>query len=182
MAVPELALSHFGFFVHDLARMERFYTEVLGFVVTDRGDLRGQALLFLSRDPTEHHQIVMAAGRTGKPDEKVINQLSFRVGSLDDLKTFHGQIAQRTDIHDIAPITHGNAWSVYFRDPEGNRIEVFVDAPWYVTQPRREALDLSLPTDEIMRQTEAAIRDDPGFMPVAQWQADFKTRLSGSQH
>jgi catechol 2,3-dioxygenase len=182
MAVPELALSHFGFFVYDMPRMERFYTEVLGFVVTDRGEIRDRALLFLSRNPAEHHQIVMASGRTGKPDEQVINQLSFRTASLDALKEFHAQLTQRSDVQDIRPVSHGNAWSVYFRDPEGNRIEVFVDAPWYVTQPRGDALDLSLPTDEIMRQTEAACRDDPGFMPVAQWQADFKTRLSQSQH
>src|SRR5271155_1101392 len=133
MAVPELALSHFGFFVFAMPRMERFYTEALGFVVTDRGSLRGRDLLFLSRNPAEHHQIVMASGRTGKPDEQVINQLSFRVASLEALKEFHALIRQRDEVRDISPVSHGNAWSVYFRDPEGNRIELFVDAPWYVT-------------------------------------------------
>jgi catechol 2,3-dioxygenase len=182
MAVPDLSLSHFGFFVFDMTRMERFYTEALGFVVTDRGSLRGRDLLFLSRNPAEHHQIVMASGRTGQPDDQVINQLSFRVTSLDALKDFHAQIRQRDEVHDINPVSHGNAWSVYFRDPEGNRIEVFVDAPWYVTQPRGEPLDLSLPADEIMRRTEAACREDPGFMPVAQWQAGFAARLTASQH
>jgi catechol 2,3-dioxygenase len=180
MAVPELALSHFGFFVFDMTRMERFYTEALGFLVTDRGQLRGRDLVFLSRDPSDHHQIVMASGRTGTPDAQVINQLSFRVASLDDLKAFHALIRQRDEVSDINPVSHGNAWSVYFRDPEGNRIEVFVDAPWYVTQPRGEPLDLSLSAEEIMRRTEAVCRSDPGFMPVAQWRADFAARLSAS--
>jgi catechol-2,3-dioxygenase len=182
MAVPNLTLSHFGVHVFDMTKMERFYTEVLGFVVTDRGSLPGRDLLFLSRDPKDHHQIVMASGRTGKPDDKVINQLSFRIGSLDDLKAFHAALAQRADVSDINPISHGNAWSVYFRDPEGNRIEVFVDAPWYVTQPRGESLDLSLPADEIVRRTEAACRSDPGFKPIAEWQADFAARLSAAKH
>ncbi len=182
MAAPELSLSHFGIYVYDMKLMERFYTELLGFVVTDRGNIRGRDLLFLSRSPDDHHQIVMAGGRTGKPDDQVINQLSFRVGSLDDLKAFYGDLKRRTDVREISPISHGNAWSVYFRDPENNRLEVFTDAPWYVTQPRGDKLDLSLSNDEIVRQTEAACRDDPGFMPVAQWQADFKQRLAAAKH
>ena len=35
---------------------------------------------------------------------------------------------------------------LYLRDPEGNRVEVFIDTPWHVTQPYREPMDLSLPT------------------------------------
>jgi len=183
MAAPELSLSHFGIFVHDMERMERFYTEVLGFMVTDRGKARGDRdLVFLSRSPGDPHPIVMASGRTGKPDDHVINQLSFRVGSLDALKTFYADLQQRTDAREISPISHGIAWSVYFRDPEGNRVEVFTDSPWYVTQPRGDALDLSLPNEEIMRRTEAACRDDPGFRPVAQWQAQFKARLTAAKH
>src|SRR5258706_3175432 len=182
MAAPELSLSHFGIYVYDMKARERFYTELLGFVVTDRGNIRGRDLLFLSRSPDDHHQIVMAGGRTGKPDDQVINQLSFRVGSLDDLKAFWGGLTQRTDVREISPISHGNAWSVYFRDPENNRLEVFTDAPWYVTQPRGDKLDLSLSNDEIVRQTEAACRTDPGFMPVAQWQAGFKQRLAAAKH
>jgi catechol 2,3-dioxygenase len=182
MAAPEVSLSHFGIYVHDMTKMERFFTEVLGFMVTDRGNIRGRDLVFLSRTPDDHHQIVLASGRTGNPDDLVLNQLSFRVASLDALKAFWRDLTKRTDVRDISPISHGNAWSVYFRDPENNRLEVFTDAPWYVTQPRGDKLDLTLPNDEIARQTEALIRDDPGFMPVAQWQADFKARLAGAKH
>ena len=38
-------------------------------------------------------------------------------------------------------MNHGNAWSVYFRDPEGNRIEIFCDTEWYIEQPCVEDLD-----------------------------------------
>jgi catechol 2,3-dioxygenase len=182
MAAPELALSHFGLFVFDLPTMERFYTELLGFVVTDRGVVRGREILFMSRSPSDHHQIVMVPGRTGSRDDQVINQLSFRVASLDDVRAFYGMIKARTDVTEIRPISHGNAWSVYFRDPENNRLEVFTDSPWYVTQPRGDALDLSLSNEEIMRQTEAACRDDPGFKPVATWQTQFKQRLAAAKH
>ncbi|MFQ5636195.1 MAG: FkbM family methyltransferase [Gammaproteobacteria bacterium] len=64
--------------------------------------------------------------------------------------------------------THGNAWSVYFNDPEDNRIEIYVHTPWHVPQPHVHPFDISLSNEEIMAQTEAHCRADPGFMPVAE--------------
>ena len=62
--LPAVSFSHFGLYVTDLARMEDFYTRVLGLLVSDRGKLPGGSdLVFLSRDPDEHHQLVLAAGR-----------------------------------------------------------------------------------------------------------------------
>jgi catechol 2,3-dioxygenase-like lactoylglutathione lyase family enzyme len=48
-SVPEFSFSHMGMFATDLARMEDFYTRVLGFAVTDKGVLetpRGRCLWF----------------------------------------------------------------------------------------------------------------------------------------
>ena len=58
-AVPNLMFSHMGFAVSDLAKMEDFYSRVLGFTVTDRGEVLGMDLVFLSRDPLDHHQVVL---------------------------------------------------------------------------------------------------------------------------
>ena len=65
MSTPiPLAFSHFGIFVVDLQLMKKFYADVLGFYVTDEGQFpNGQSLVFLSRDPNEHHQIVLVHGR-----------------------------------------------------------------------------------------------------------------------
>ena len=48
--------------------MGRFYQDVLGFTRTDKGSMPGPGgalleLVFLSRDPEEHHQIVFCSGR-----------------------------------------------------------------------------------------------------------------------
>jgi len=40
MASIDLKFSHFGLHVIDMARMEDFYSRVLGFTVTDRGRLQ----------------------------------------------------------------------------------------------------------------------------------------------
>src|SRR5213078_1487113 len=159
MVPPKLAFSHFGFFVRDLERMADFYTRVLGFAISDRGDLdtpRGNvSLVFLTRDPREHHQIVLASGR---PDELPINQISFRMADFGGLREMHRLIQAERDVSEISPVSHGNALSVYFRDPEGNRVELFVDTPWYVHQPLRIPMDMSLPDKELWSWAEKQAR------------------------
>src|SRR5436190_21743372 len=85
----QIAFSHVGIFVRDLETMTAFYQRVMRLVITDRGNLPGRELCFLSSDPREHHQVVLATGRTGNPDDKVINQISFRVPGLEDLQQMY---------------------------------------------------------------------------------------------
>ena len=136
---PPVAFSHFGIYVTDIARMQDFYTRVVGLLVSDRGRLSpdGPDLVFLSRDPDEHHQMVLAGGRPPGVDYNVVNQISFKLPTLTDLKAMHAR-ARDEGIKQFRVVTHGNAWSVYFPDPEGNRVEVFVDTPWHTPQPVAE--------------------------------------------
>jgi len=177
MTRPRLTFSHLGIFVRDLAAMEDFYTRRLGFSVTDRGALPGVDLVFLSRDPDEHHQIVLASGRPAEPGFNVVNQISFRVPSLAELRSLHDVMTADTRVTEIRPVTHGNAWSVYCKDPEGNRLEFFVDAPWYTPQPYREPLDLTLSDEAILARTEAECRNRPGFASRDEWRAGLARRM-----
>ena len=155
MPPPTLSFSHFGFFVRDLERMVGFYTRLLGFTVSDRGELetpRGTIqLAFLTRDPREHHQIVLASGRPEHLPFNPINQISFRMQDFGGLREMYKLIQAERGVSEISPVSHGNALSVYFRDPEGNRIELFVDTPWYVVQPLRIPMDMTL-SDEALWQ------------------------------
>ncbi len=177
---PRIAFSHFGLFVTDLAKMEDFYTRFMGFIVTDRGPLEASGrvvnLVFLSRDPREHHQIVLASGRPPELPFNIVNQLSFRVDSLADLRALYDAVWHEP-VSQISPVSHGNALSVYFRDPENNRIELFVDTPWYVTQPVRIPFDFALPDDALMRWAEDTARKLPGFCPVAEWEREIGKRM-----
>ena len=178
--VPGLSFSHLGIFVTDLARMEDFYTRVLGFTVTDRGNLdtgRGTvSLVFLSRDPHDHHQIVLAGGRPVELPFNPINQISFRMEDLAGLRHMHARLEAEA-MADIAPVSHGNALSVYFLDPEGNRVELFIDTPWYVDQPLRIPLDMGLPDAALWAQVEAEARKLRGFRPVEEWRGEIARRM-----
>ena len=172
-----MSFSHMGMYVADIGRMEDFYTRVLGFTVTDRGMLGATSLVFLSRDAKDHHQIVLASGRPPEAGFNPINQISFRMAELGALRQMH-ELLRKEGVADLAPVSHGNALSVYFKDPEGNRIELFVDTPWYVDQPLRIPMDISLPDRELWAWAEADARKRPGFRPVEDWQADMARRIS----
>ncbi len=166
-------LSHFGIFVEDIDRMSDFYTAVFGLQITDDGvgATFQYRLRFLSGTASQHHQLVLAAGRLrGSPS--TVMQLSFKVTELDQLRGIRNQAIQQgaTGMHGL---NHGNALSIYFKDPEGNTIEVYLDTPWYVPQPHGDALDLSRSDEEIWAETERICRADPGFMTAADWSKRF---------
>lgn len=182
--VPNLMFSHMGFAVKDLAKMEDFYTRVLGFTVTDRGEVLGMNLVFLSRDPMDHHQLVLV---TGRPDNippnpyhpqfgSVINQISFRVGSLQDLRQLLGTL-ERENVQSILVGNHGISWSIYCHDPDGNNLELFVDTDWYFPQPFLVPLDLAKSDEEIHKETESLCRQQPGFEPYADWRKRFAAKM-----
>ena len=166
--LPKWELSHIGIYVTDMDRMREFYTRLLGFQVMDQGELRnGLRLTFLSKDPKDHHQIVLVSGRE-KGTRSTINQITFRVASLKDVRAMHDLLVAN-HVDGIDPVDHGNAWSVYFLDPEGNRIEFFCDTPWYVAQPRRTRLDFTLSDAQIEEATRKSIADDPTSVPFGEW-------------
>lgn len=175
---PHLAFNHMGLYVFDLAVMEEFYTRVLGFAVSDRGEVRGRDVVFLSADAKEHHQIVLATGRTAPRDAELLNQISFRLDGLAALRALHGIVTQEPGVSDIVPVNHVVTWSMYFRDPEGNRIEAFADSPWYDTQPLMEPLDFSLSDEDIATRTYELHKDNPGFAPIEDWQRAFGAKLA----
>ncbi|MCA0244538.1 MAG: VOC family protein [Proteobacteria bacterium] len=185
---PNLMFSHMGFACSDVAKMEDFYTRVLGFTVTDRGEVMGMDLVFLSRDPLDHHQLVLVSGR---PDNlppnpfhpqfgSVINQISFRVCSLAELRALHERF-QRENVQSIFIGNHGIAWSIYCHDPDGNNLEFFVDTPWYFPQPFLIPLDLSQSDEAIIAETRKMAQEQPGYEPYADWRKTIAKRMTRYQ-
>ncbi len=177
MGTIRAQLAHVGIYVRDKAAMVDFYASVLGLVVTDHGTARsGMELTFMSANPGNHHQVVLVTGRPDTAGFNPIQQLSFMVGSLAELRAAH-LVALDKGATEMRVLSHGNAWSCYFKDPEGNVIETYLDTPFHVPQPHGVALDLAKSDDEILRETEAACRRDPGFMPIAAYRAAMAERL-----
>ena len=175
--LPDVTLRHVGMYVTDIDTILDFYTGVLGFMVSDRGPFRGEEIAFLTRDPEEHHEIVVMSGRPAG-SFGTVNQISFRANNLADLRATH-ELVTGAGVGKIDPVDHGNALSVYFWDPEDNRIEVYIPTPWYVSQPNRTPLDFSLTDEEIVAANERKCRADPSFRTAADWQAGFGRARAG---
>lgn len=138
-------LGHVGLFVQDPAAMVDFYQNFLGMQVTDRGD--GDWIVFLSARPEqEHHELALMRA----PDRRSeVQQVSFTVGSLADLRAFYQQIQERGYPVDRV-VNHGIAFGCYFRDPEGNRIEIYWPTGKDYPQPHGDPIDLSRPEHELL--------------------------------
>lgn len=170
-SVPQL--SHCGIYVRDIDAMTGFYTGVFGLRLTDQGEGRNfrVKLHFLSGSPDQHHQLVLASGRAADGPSTVM-QLSFKVNCIDQLRSVR-RAALARGATQMRGMNHGNALSIYFLDPEGNTVEVYLDTPWYVPQPHGDPLDLDKSDDEIWAETEAACRADPAFQMADQWSLQF---------
>ena len=170
---PRLATGHSTLAARDLQALKDFYCKVLGFEVTNYGPVPGdeQELVFLSQDPNAHHQIAMVGGAiTGPSDFVMVDHLAFRTGALDDLRIIHANLLD-AGVGEILQIDHGNAWSLYFNDPEGNGVETYVDQPYAGTW------DINATNEQIEQTTRNNIKGEPEFQLMKDWSASFAGRL-----
>ncbi|MCH7713394.1 MAG: VOC family protein [Chloroflexi bacterium] len=150
------ALGHVGVYTEDLMKQRDFYSRVMGLQIADE-DLENRGMVFMSADPKrEHHEFVLMKGRVTSGDTKVIQQISFIVNSVEDLKEFYqrfkaeGVTVERT-------VSHGNALGMYFFDPEGNRIELYYRTGFDVPQPHGDPIDLDASVEELLDIARSAI-------------------------
>ncbi len=150
------SLGHVGIFVNDLMKQRDFYSRVMGLQITDE-DLENRGMVFMSADPKrEHHEFVLMKGRVTRDDAKVIQQISFIVNSVEDLKEYHQRL-KAENITVERTVSHGNALGMYFFDPEGNRIELYYRTGFDVPQPHGDPIDLEASVEELLDVARAAI-------------------------
>ena len=143
-------LGHVGLFVKDPEKMVAFYRDFLGMEVTDRG--KDDWIVFLSARPKEeHHELALMKAADHQSE---VQQVSFRVGSLRELKEFWAGIKDRGYQVDYV-VNHGIAFGCYFRDPEDNRIEIYWPTDRDYPQPHGDPIDLDQSEAELMALLEA---------------------------
>ena len=147
-------LGHVGLYVSDFERSLDFYTRVIGLQPSDVDWERRFA--FLSTQPDEEHHEVFLMDAPDKVAPDGVQQVSFRCASLDDVLGFKRVFAAEK-VRIDQEVTHGNAVSIYFFDPDGYRLEVYWKAPREVHPPFLTPIDLTANEDGIMRQVDAAI-------------------------
>ena len=140
-------LSHVGVFVKDLDKMTQFYCDTLGLTESHRNEDR---MVFLTADvEREDHEVVLVRGRDG--DAKIIQQISFRTKSVEDVRAFY-QSFKRLEVTIQQTVSRGSGVSCYFFDPEGNRVEVFADVPVEGGRGYSGPIDLEQSAEQLVAQ------------------------------
>lgn len=142
---PRVDVGHVHLKVSDLERSIRFYSEVLGFELTQR---YGTQAAFLSAGGYHHHiglntwesrgGPAPAAGTTG------LFHVAFRYPDRASLATALRRLTEH-GVHLDGASDHGVSEALYLHDPDGNGIELYRDRPreeW----PRDERGDVQMTT------------------------------------
>ena len=123
------ALGHVVLRVTDWARAERFYNGVLGLPIMARFDEDGMKMTFFSLG--NHHDFaileVSGEGSSHVATSVGLHHVAFKIGdSLDELREAKTMLEGAGVV--VTPIDHEVTKSLYFDDPDGNNLEVYVDA------------------------------------------------------
>jgi catechol 2,3-dioxygenase-like lactoylglutathione lyase family enzyme len=120
-------IGHVGLYCRDVKRMVDFYTQVLGFKVSDVNE-KGMTFLRFGAD---HHSLVLAPAPEGKTPSgpTVLQQIAMEVADLESLKKIRAYLMSQ-NAPKVTPIKHegpGSDYTFDFDDPEGNRLQFFCD-------------------------------------------------------
>ena len=172
------ALTHMGIFTDRPEVMQEFYVRVLGMIVSDAGNgmLFRRRIIFMTGDPHQHHQFVLVVREQGDPPGGALFQVSFKVKTLDELRRT-AILATANGATELQGINHGNSWSVYFRDPDGNMVEIYMDTGWYVPQPFGDRFSLDLDDRQMRAITAERVKSIPGSMSQLEWSDQIRIRL-----
>jgi catechol 2,3-dioxygenase len=123
-------VGHLVLRVKDVARSRRFFEEILGFPVVAQNE---RGMVFFSTDVEDnHHMLALMPAKEGAamptPDHVGMQHVSFELGSFAELQDAY-RVFKEKGVPIDHTVFHGVTKSVYFYDPDGNRLEVYCNVP-----------------------------------------------------
>jgi catechol-2,3-dioxygenase len=152
---PPSKLAHIVLRTANMSRLVSYYTTFLGAQIVHSNDM----LTFLSYD-SEHHRIAIVGvpGTTPKPRSSCgLEHIAFTFDSLSDLLLAYRQ-RKENGIVPLWSVNHGPTTSIYYEDPDGNKIETQVDS----FEDPREATEFM--ESEAFRENPIGVDFDPEEM------------------
>ncbi|HEV8540046.1 MAG TPA: VOC family protein [Nitrospiraceae bacterium] len=122
-------LGHVVFYVRELERSLAFYRDLLGF--REVGRVFNGAAAALTSGRTHHELLLIAVGDAPSPPpgrRLGLYHIGIKIGdSLDELRAAKRELEQ-AGIPISGASDHTVSQSLYVEDPDGNEIELYVDA------------------------------------------------------
>lgn len=123
-------LGHVVFYVKNLEQSVNFYRDVVGF--QEIGQIFGGKAAALTSGRTHHELLLIEVGDVPAPPSGMrrgLYHIGIKVGdSLDELRTAKDDL-ERAGIAILGMSDHTVSQSLYLHDPDGNEVELYVDAP-----------------------------------------------------
>ncbi len=121
-----IKLGHVVLFAADFAAMRAFYTETIGFTVSD--EYPGHGVFLRCRTPGEHHNLFIL-NRPGKPG---VNHVAFTLRDVHEVIGGGIAMAGKGWKTEIGPGRHpiSSAYFWYFHNPLGPPLEYYADDDW----------------------------------------------------
>jgi catechol 2,3-dioxygenase len=129
MIKPE-RIGHVVIKVRDVERSKKFYTEVLGLqLMMDMPKLK---MAFFASNGRDHHELACAevgADAMGNQAKQIgLAHIAFRLNDEEHLRVAYREFKEK-NVPIVFTVDHGITKSIYFRDPDGNQLEVYCDNP-----------------------------------------------------
>ncbi|MBI5854785.1 MAG: VOC family protein [Nitrospirae bacterium] len=122
-------LGHVVFYVKDLACSLAFYRDLLGF--REVGRIFNGAAAALTSGRTHHELLLIQVGEAPGPLQgrrRGLYHIGIKVGdSLDELRSAKKELEQ-AGVTIVGMSDHTVSQSLYLHDPDGNEVELYVDA------------------------------------------------------
>lgn len=122
------ALGHVVVRVTDRERAERFYAGLLGLPICARFDEDGFKMTFFTLGNHHDFAVMEVSGEGSSHSESAVglHHVAFNIGtSMDELRAARARLDAAGIV--TTPIDHVMSKSLYFADPDGNGVEVYVD-------------------------------------------------------
>lgn len=152
-------ISHVVMKVADIERSVAFYTQLLGFRVSDAypESMMPHRMVFLRYDP-DHHGIALIGGAAGPSTGEELHHVAYEVGTLDEVFLARAHLEK----HGVEMIFEGRRRAgqqiaIEFKDPDGHMVELC----WCMDQIAPQ--DMSRPPEDwrAAASLEDAVNDPP---------------------